>query len=616
MRSRGRLVNRTSIPRPSLCASVLALACSSSCGEPRIDVSFVVPELYRPLTTAVRFSLFVVPPQRPFDCDALAHGEVDESTSALAWQSGTLLAAPSTHSIGNIARDMPKVLLAEALDEQGERIAVGCQAAGSIEEATHVSLRAEPVTRLVLEAGDPQEGFELPARLVVSVVDALARPLEGTALRWRLHAGAGYVRAGDATTDAFGRAAINVDPDPEIPLGPFAVQVSSRWSRVPPVVRSGFYARGFRALGEEITLAGRIAAVRFGFPGPAGEPGFAAITATEPRQAPRLLVGHLAGSGVDARLLTAEMELRADGGPPAIGLVRRPTGPGDLVLAATNRQCIYSGDGGRLMSLPFTPAAPLPEEPGLLGPVTRCDADASAEIVIPTADATRLAAYRFSVERCLERIVPDALGEASAALVGSQDYQLRHVGCIADDAGLGVRALQLTSVSEPFRHKLLVAQRDRWRLTRDWTLTTNAISFAPPLPNDPPALIGAGEAIEGGAQLELYRLAGIEAPYAAISGLHAVAGTVGMTAGGDLDGDGWLDVLYLLQANAKLDTRYRVGVVLRALSASAAINALWPGELGTRPWLGLLDLDRDGRDEIVLLEASTDRRHRLVVMER
>ncbi len=568
-------------------AIAIALATAgAACTDPSVHVQFDVPAGYRDQVESVDLELLLPPPGAPFDCDKVAFREVsdDDLAAATVEQVST---REGNAQLSAIPRLGDKLFLAHGIDAAGDAVVAACGQVGDIDSDVDLSLTGEPTAGVVLpttEPGSPLVDF------AAGVFDLGSAPLAGVATRWTVTGPGDETSTGMATTDAMGRVMIAPVP-PALP-GPIAVDVRPRWVRTTPPSLLAF-RQPETILGEPLPgdatdsiVEAELASGRIG---PNGEMGIAALgpTASPFTSGRQVLIAYSDPSRTPPfRTATTT----AIPGAFALGVVS--VGARDELFTINGAQWIVISPTGAL-----TPTvSPKPGRTATrIVPVGACDGPGSDEVMVVWSDDSANtygpggAAASSPFDDPPE--MPDNPGPADVLATG----------CVAATDGQVYRAAVFGAAGS---RPTLMAEMDTVRRV-DLATITGSVGFAPSINGSDPYLLVAEITIEG-TELDRYRLVplgqrNLELELTAADPTPALPSSSG---GGDLDGDGQLDVAALLTFGDARRAQFRVFTALEVDHQGDRLRGLSPAGEALRPVMKLADLDGDGISEIIIASAS------------
>ncbi len=549
----------------------LALALIA-CDDPELDLAFEVPPAYRDQLASVQLRLLRPPPALPFDCEALAFGEVgqDSLRSSLERQVGVLPGEEAP--LGALDRRSPTVALAEGLDASGTAIVIGCLEVVEVTDRRPRVIRGEPVAALSLAAGATlavDQGAALSAE--ARVVDRLGNRLAEVAVRWTVVARDDLGRHVHGVTDGDGRARL----DAEAPLapGPFRLVARPRWGAAADV--GGFV----RPQPERLPFDGQVLDARVGRVGPGGEPGVVALMGPEGQARLNRWYRRADGSAGS----TSSDPIAGDA--PTLGLVERPNQASDLPIVLTTAAWWEMGPTGAVR-----------QRPGYQPPMVQGgDEDPPQRLIGFTpcggGDPEVLVVYRSGFT--------DVHGEDGGLLVGFREPLFAvAAGCVANNRGPEARTMVVAQPADPLQLVVEYGPNQFW--VRDWLALPAGASFSPPVGGGPRLLIGA-QLDRNDVVLSRARVAADSDRFELIDeGIDRPPSLPLETASGDLDGDRRLDVVALVRRPR--GERFGLFAALAGPPERGRLtgDVDLPSGLAA-PRLFVLDLDGDGSDDILVV---------------
>jgi hypothetical protein len=553
------------------------------CGEASLSVVFEVPRRFADEVRSSQVRLLRPPSGATFDCAALAWGELSDDAVRLSLERQVGVAEGERAPLSDVDRTARKIVLAEALGADGAVLARGCAEVDEILGQAEVRIAGEPVPRLAL-ATSATVGLDLgegrAVRIEARVRDRFDVPLDGIEVEWRRADPTGRLARGMASSERGGRARLDAEA-PRVP-GPFRVEVRARWMDQAPLLVSGFV----RPPPESGVLGGRARDYRTGRVGPNGEPGVAALLASGPGQS-RVARVYRDGSGA----LVESMSAVIGGADATLGLIERPGEGSDRPVVITTDGWWEIQPSGEALERPaYRP--PASEGPRRAVGFNPCDGSApellvvygEGRAIVHRADGTRGPGFR------------DTLDVVAA-------------GCVENELGAPVRLMVAAQPSLQFR--LVAEARADLYWIRGWLALPDGVSIGPGVGDQPSVLIGSQLDLDDivvsraavrvdGERFELAPRATNRPPAYPLA-----------TRGGDFDGDGELDTMSIVERLAR-DPRTPPTLALWAVYgegdasprlAGAADLVGGPGPTGfVDPDLLVVDLDRDGRDDVVIGE--------------
>jgi len=558
----------------------------AGCTDYAVHVDFDIPAAYRPDVATVSLAVVVPPPAQPFDCDALAFGEVDDDTVRLATVQEVSARDQERVELSGIPRTGDKLFYAVGSDDQELALVAGCAELGEVSGEVDVAISGEPTTVVALPGGDP--GNPLPTRVPVLVADARGEPLASADVRFTVTGPADEVSTGTARTDDRGR----VDLEPVAPAlpGPAALDVRARWARMIPDSLLGFaappplFSVDLPGTGTDLATAGPEALFVVGRLGPAGEPGFAGLGPSDGAAGGRqiLLAWYDATRDPPFRTVTSPSLF----GVFAIGLISH--GGRDQVLAMNAASWIELDSSGATTSH-VSPAGG--RTAVRIVAAGGCDSEDVDRVLVAFADDS-FAVYDADRNPVVSPFDDEPPGNRIA---GS--------GCVSATTG----DLHRTVVfSTGMAQQTVVADMDVPRHGNLIALGLG-VGFAPVVGDGEAALL-AGAIDVSGVSIGRWRLAPLAGANLELEEITAddAAAPPASAWGGDLDGDGELDVAALLTLGERDGTsQFRVMVSLSVDHLGGRLVGLSATSEAVRPRLLLRDFDGDGIDDVLIVSPGT-----------
>ncbi len=575
-------------------AVALVGAVGVGCGEPELTIGLTLSPRTRERARSASIRLLEPPPGQSFDCDALAFGDVDAALerAATVFEQQLALADGGPLRLGALPRVAKKLFVASALDADGRAIATGCAEVGEIDDDLDVPITAEPIVDLVRPLLPPlafAQGDTRTASVPVGVRDLLGQPAAGVAGRWRLLAAGGAQGEGVVTSSRDGVLAVVFSPPPR--PGPFLLGVRARWSGRTDLVFEGAVTPGR----EEVDIPGRVIAYQSGAIGPAGQPGIAAVV-VQGAQARVTLVYRTPGGTTWTFRNSDPLVLASLYAPRVVVLpTKRGGAPRDRVILIAGlewREIAADGSAeARAFQLP-------PGANGIAAATAadRCGIPGDPQVVLGVVDATgtRLRVFEASG------------GSAPNHFLSGLPYELVAAGCVASPAGTLLRTFVLRSDGAPI---ITVERPNDDFAAAGWLALGAGITVTPALGDAPPLLVGTqislNELVITRARLE--QLASMPDDLTIIPAANDQVPSPfspEATVGGDVDGDGRLDLVSVLSDDAGDGRPFRrqvwsilgveaggrriAGPLITALSSATPVS------------LVVADLDEDGTGDVVL----------------
>ncbi len=554
---------------------------TAACTDYAVHVSFDIPDAYQPDVATTRLAVIVPPAAEPFGCEQLAFGEVDADTVALA----TVQEATGSELAG-IPRTGTKLFHAVGLDAQELPLVAGCEELGEVDGVVDLLITGEPTTVVAVPPSDP--GKPLRSPVTVTVIDGRGDPLASAEVRYTVTGPAAETTGGTKTTDALGRADIQPE-QPSLP-GPQALDVRARWARTPPDSLLGFGAPpGMLDLPlpgtGDLTSAQTEALYVVGRIGPAGQVGFAALGPVDPINGGRQVLLTWYDAALDPPFdgaTTAPLT-----GVLTLGLIDEGDGR-DRVFTLTATSWIEIAPSGGTTAT----ASPSPGHIATrILPAGGCSngGDNHAVLVSFSDGAVQV----FDANR-------DPVAGSPLVPPAVDGLRIAGSGCVTatgDSAGPwrtvvysdGTPTLQVVSELDGGRGGPLTA-------------LALGVGFSPALGGADAYLLASEVDVDGLAiarwRLSPFPPAGLELEKVDEDESASPALSV---AGGDVDGDGEVDVVGLLTFGERdAATQFRVLVALAVPHGDGRLTGLSEPDEATRPRMFLRDFDGDGFDDLLL----------------
>lgn len=521
----------------------------------------------------VRFSLEVYQPgQQAYDCEALAFGEVRPIpvlTSTFDFD--------EQPDLGQVPRSATKIFVlrgfAEASDEP---LTAGCVTVGAVQGAQQIEVPAEPITQVKLQPlplplGPP------PQVWTFSTEDALERAQANIAVRWELFgAGMRTARTGEIRSDQQGEGLI----EPLMPSAPGPVQISlrSKWGSA-TVTQVAFGL----AQQEDLVLDG--AQTQFAIvDGPSGA-ALLNLTRLNPAESSLTRYTFVDALARNTELFSGHWQL---GQSSASAFLLSPNAVRHLSLP---------GEDGLIIGSPAPFDSGSTRAPQNVIDLSGCDPTIPDPLVMVDFgefqfglfDGALQAANRPALEGDLDAIIssgcmPQAGGPAlrAAWTQGNLEGQLR----LRTGLNTGLSRIELSPETISVAFGGQSSEETQAALTTSIVGRTTQIAVATQLVeqsgqwalfSDPPEpLLGLPEALEIG----------------------------------DVDGNGFRDVVAVTRIDPQ---RVALYVIVFGEQQTAAAGLVLPRNI-VSPWLGVADLDRDGKDDIVVGEQQPGPQERFLVI--
>lgn len=527
-----------------LVAAILAIHGLAACGDPELHVVFDVPERYRSEITSTRLRVLEPPVAEPFRCDDLAFGTVDPELVRLSQVLEIGGSAREPVPLGDIDRLAPKLMIADGLDAAGRRLVTACTELGEIEETQDVVLAAEPIA-VVTASRTPDLRFNLatPASksVLISVRDLLGNPVSGASARWKILGAAERGSEGMSSTDASGVMTILAAP-PDRP-GPMVLSVRVRWAESEPLRLSGAVSPEKQVL----RMDGRAVDYRVGRIGPGGEPGVVALSIVGPTLRVALAIRSPNGS---FQLATSEPV-----DPSAQLLILEDAGGGrDTLLVVTDRDWIRVAPDASFDTRGFAPIVPS-AAPVSLFSAEPCTPGAAPQVLV-NFDNGAIAVY-------------DGNGARINHFLNGIEIEAVASGCVSASDGSVLRTLLLGTGS--FGLLVVSPLSPLEFLIGTWIALDFGVGFSPPVGDSGRLLLGTQLNVNDIVISRMRLVKGVPDTDEELTlenlGLDTVPFTPQYTYGGELDGDGKIDVVSLLyepgvQGDPQRPDRFHVWSIL------------------------------------------------------
>lgn len=563
-----------------------------ACGAPELTIDFRLPEPYRDVVGRVELQIFTPSAAAPFTCEDLAFQRVDPAVVALSRVkdlSSSGLEAP----FSELDRRARKIFVADGEREDGRRLVTGCAELGEVRGAESLEIRGEPVP--MIDPGPPALlsgtlGTLPTPRIILQVSDALGAPLPGVPAEYVVDGAGGPGAFGSQNADDSGR--ISITPNlPDRP-GPFVLDVRVRWAKSGPIWLPGFLLRP----AEVVALPGRTLDFRSGRVGPMAEPGFVALS-SDGRGSSRALLVFEDGRSSTRKILSTPPVA----GSPLLGLIEDSAGGRDRAILVSRDAWSEVTPEAELL------ARPTYSRPAQSGAPRRVLARGGCR---PEEKNTRGAFVELEGGMVGEYSDEGALVDAfSLSDDPTFSVELLASGCISNQDGSLERTLAVGVGSGIGVYLAIFGGPDDFLLA-PWFALPSAIAFAPRAEGRPGWVFGTqldvNDIVVSRATIE--RRADDAA--VRIQGLDPVPAVPISIAAGDIDGDGQVDVLSLVRQSdeAGLDHLILSGTLgrehaRRRVTGDVDLGPLAPTRIRA-PTLLVVDLDRDGVDDVLIAETS------------
>jgi len=565
--------------------AVLVLVVSAGCaGDPSVSVQFEVPDRYLDLVDTVSLEVLA---GDEIDCDAVALGNASEEAQAAARLTEALVhEAGDRVPLSGIPRTGKKLFVARARSESGQLVAGGCAEAGTIDGDVEVAIEGKPA--LTLGTRDTPSSGPLPAEVTILLSDARGEPVEDAYGGATVYAAAGTEVPVDDTTSSKGGAVRFQVPQPDW-AGPQVLDVDVEWQANARDLFAGFkapFARGGAALpafAEEEMLPVRTL-YRVGRIGPAGEMGVAVLgrVNTDGDRPVHIYLYDPDAGDFSPPSTSAPLPVRAIG---VVAGTERDT----LVAMDRNLWYVIDADGAVHQAL----------KSGLmnaveLGSLDSCAPGEESEL-LALGEGGQIAMY-------------DAGGDKLDEWDGGRPTDVRELlatGC--------VRGLEKTYRAAVYAVDPAVSPRPLLAIDAADTepapvnsFTERGLAFTPALASGDGPFLLANRFETDGTSIARYTVVPVDGAPTFLDQRDEdeIAGLAESSAGGDLDGDGLLDVASMVSVPLG-DGRvaFRFFVALGRVVEEQRLFGLGATGIDDPDFAPLLlaaDFDRDGYDDLFL----------------
>ncbi len=554
-------------------SAIALLACEGS----SISLVYTIddPQLASAVT---RFSVEVYQPgQQGYDCEALAFGEV-RPVPALT----SSFDSENQPDLGQVSRSATKLFVLKGYaDTSEEALIAGCAVVGAVQGAQRIEVLAEPVTQVNLRPlpqrlGPPPDAWEF------SLQDGLERPQAGVVVRWEVFgAGMRTAQTGEVRSGLDGSGLVE-GPTPTAP-GPVQISLRSKWGG-PAVTQVAFRP----AKQHDSTLNGistQFALMR-AFGG-ASLLGLTQLTPQESMLSQYALQDGVFMDGLDGRTEFISGDWRLGQSSASTFLlsqseVRQVSLPSEEELALGPPEPFDSGS---------------PNAPQNIIDLSGCDPDVADPLVMVEFGEFQFGLFdgrlkpvnRPALQGDLDAILSSGcLSRAEGAALrvawtqGDLEGQLRvRTGL---ETGFSLVTLSPQTIGVAFGGQS--SSGSQAALTTSIVGRTTQIAVAPRL------------AQQSGEWLLL------SDPPEPLLGLPQALGI------GDNDGNGRRDVIAVTRIDPQ---RVALYVIVFGEQQTAAAGFVLPGNI-VSPWLGVADLDQDGKDDIIVGEQQPSASERFLVI--
>jgi hypothetical protein len=561
----------------------------AGCGEPRVDVGFDVPAPWTERVTSASLTVYAPADPRAATCDDIALGLVTEPALTAARVLEVVTAPGEPVDLDGIPRTGGKRFVARGYDDGLRPLVAGCVEVDTVDGATTIDIPGEPALQLAVP-GLRTTLDEVPAAVEILASDADGNPAPGVAVRWGLRTLDGPGPIAEVVTGERGRARVELPPAST--PGPIGIDATARWQANPLPAAAAFAPPAIvdrLTFTADAVLTDNDALYQVGAVGPAGEPGYAVL-------APVSVAGAWA---IHVRYRRADGTWRGASAPSvatrALGLVPRTSGD-------ATRDAIVTVVGGDWVEI---------------------DPDSGAVVELGRPGGGVLASRIVAVGGCVDDAPPVLLVTRGDGSTGTYGADLAAVaapawtaaiaagdrvlasGCAADVAGAVHRAV----VIERSDRVVVVSDIDGGR-TGLWPVAPRGVGFTRAAPGALPHLVGTEVTIDGTqlTRVELVSL-GAALSFAPVAS-DPIASAAVAVAGGHLNDDvasGFADApqpdlvaLVFTGAGRGGVSTVRPFVAVSQDAAYGSLRGLWCEQALVDPRVFLLDVDGDGRDEVIV----------------
>jgi hypothetical protein len=578
---------------------------AAACGETELRLQLEIRAPYNEEVSSVTLQIIEPAPAAPFSCEDLAFGNVEDDVIAFA-RVGEISTGALQTDLSDISREGQKIFWIDGLGDGEERIVTGCVEVGEITDTETIRIFAEPIARVTVPADTSLSallGQPLPKPIALRVRDVLGRPIAGVAANYSVEGVAGTGSSGQTTTDESGTSSIT----PALPdrPGPFVLDVRVRWAESSPLFLSGVIA----PMAESLTLPSRALDYRAGSIGGNRERGFVALLADTPGSVTVMAVFQNALTGIREM---NESNPITGAGVPRLGLIDYSGRGRDRMIVVGDAGWFEVGADGSLAQRNVYQSPPMTTQP------LRILTDGACIGARPEDEPKVIIEFReqiigvYSTEG--ELIDAFALGDDPL-----NPIHLIASGCVTNERNTLERVLVAgfaNSIGVFPLVEYVEAKRPNSMLPRflntTWFALPQALAFAPPLGDGRRQMFGTQLAVNdivvARASIshplrDQARNTGEETFDIIVEGSDKIPNVPLATTAGDIDGDKLVDAVSLFQRN---ETNLAVWAVLGREHSARRISAdVDLGTAGLRsPQLMLVDIDRDGFDDILLGEVA------------
>lgn len=562
--------------------ATLAAINATGCGEPTLDLVFVIPQAYSPSVQQVVLQIYQPRGASAFGCEALAFGQVEDGVLKGSLVGERVVRDDGLLPVADIDRSSTKIFAVLGLDADERAVVRGCAEVGELSESATITIQAEAVAfvRLV-ESTDLSKtiGASLDGPIVLGVRDAAGEPLPQAPVGWVLEGVNGPSSRGEASTNDEGEVSIR----PALPTrpGPFLLDVQVRWAAPGPPLVTGFMAPPL----EVVTLPGRVLEYRTGRIGPQGETGIVALLDTRGTAEVQVVFIYRVG----AELIQSFSPSIANDGAH-LGLFDFREAP-DRVVVVTRGSWIEIAPDGILTPKTYRPpVAAIGAQPKIVLSTGPCLATPDSPQLLVTYAANSVGFFDL---------------EANEVGGFSNNLEVLATGCVDDQDGAPIRTLVIDGGAQAGL-SVVGEVRPNVYLTRPWVAIGSGTAFSPPVGNAGRLLLGTqlnvNDFIVSRAS---WRREG-ETVELQVEGLDSPPGVPVVNQGGDIDGDGALDVvsLFNVQAMPGAPIRWSLWGALGQTRKGQRLSGTYefPNDVKANPTLMVLDLDGDSVDDLIFAE--------------
>ena len=548
-----------------------ALGLFAACADPEVSVTVRVPPAQRDATATVVVEVYQPAVAQPLSCDELAFGAAPAPALQLSrLRQVSLPLAGGAGPIGPIDRTATTIIVAHALSAEGAAQASGCEALAPFDDDVRLEIDLEPVVVLSLSSVTANAPLGEPLDVRIAVADLDGQPIPTAALRWVARGARHEGTSGSASVAAQDQGHLAIDPPRA--AGPVVIQVRGRWANNNPARISGYVLPSrLPTTVAERGVARAYAAGRF----EANDRWAVAVVVEVGGQS---LLRYCAGS---TPVSCTEPPIRL----PGPGPVARVTTAGEdrLVLATAQNIVVYRGaqaepaqpHGGGL-PVQLLPAGACPDPSG---------------VVVVFDDGTHQ--YHAAGQQ-----QPSPLQGVSGSLLAS--------GCVSTDTGDVRRAFVTVAAPEGASRVEVLPTGAGQASSVPWLGAPAPVAFTRSF-DGWQLMLGVKTRID---ELVVARgTVALGAPAVETAEHDVLPGRPHALASGDIDGDGELDIVALVEQQRIGASGSQLGVwtVLGAKAGPqriAGVLPLMPGVLCQTSLL-VADLDGDGVDEIIVGGAGT-----------